>query len=359
VSNDGSDTRGGRIRLILSYGAVFARVPPTFFAISFGLAGLALVWRLMTSVYGSPAAVADALFLASGVVWALFVAGALTRALRTPREILGELRDPVLSPFWALPGIIGMLLAAGLEPHAPGVAKVVFVIFLTATILFGGWLTGQWIAVPLDQTKLHVGYLLPTVAGGLVGAQCAASFWLRGIGWLSFGIGTVCWLLLGSLILNRLFFVETLPGALVPTLAIELAPPAIAGSAYFELHGSAPGTVAYGLAGYAVLMVLVQIRLLPSYTRLRFSPGFWSFTFPWCAVAGLALRWLPIERPPGQPVYAALAAGGVSLLVAAVATRSVLAIWRGEFGPGADAAPLAPAVPTNLKAQISQPLARQ
>ena len=67
-------------------------------------------------------------------------------------------------------------------------------------------------------------------------------------------------------------------------------------------------------------MVLVQIRLLPSYARLRFSPGFWSFTFAWCVDAGLALRWLRIERPSGQAVYAAPAAGGVSLLVAGVAS---------------------------------------
>jgi tellurite resistance protein len=176
---------------------------------------------------------------------------------------------------------------------------------------------------------------------------------------MSFGIGIVCWLMLGSFILNRLFFLERLEGALVPTLAIELAPPALAGGAYFALHGSAPGTVAYGFAGYAVLMVLVQVRLLPSYARLRFSPGFWSFTFPWCAVAGLALRWLGIERPPGQAVYAALAAGGVSLLVAGVAARSVLAIWRGDFAPGAGATPRVPATRASLTPHVSRSLAQQ
>ena len=145
----------------------------------------------------------------------------------------------------------------------------------------------------------------------------------------------------------------------MPTLAIELAPPAIAGSAYFALHGSAAGTVAYGFAGYAVLMVLVQVRLLPCYARVRFSPGFWSFTFAWCAVVGLALRWLRIERPPDEAIYAALAAGGVSLLVAGVAARSVLAIWRGEFAPPAGDAPLAPAAPPISTAQIHRPLAGQ
>ncbi|MBV8713372.1 MAG: hypothetical protein JOY56_16405 [Solirubrobacterales bacterium] len=358
MTDDRSETRGGRIRLILSCGAVVVRLPPTFFAIAFGLAGLALVWRLMASTYGSPAALADALFLTAGLVWALLMAGSLTRAVRMPREILGELRDPVLSPFWALPSVIGMLLSVGLQPHAPGAGKVVFVIFLIATVLVGGWVTGQWIADPLDQAKLHVGYLLPTVAGGLVGAQCAASFGLRGIGWLSFGIGIVCWLLLGSLILNRLFFVEMLPGALVPTLAIELAPPAIAGSAYFALHGSAAGPVAYAFAGYAALMVLVQVRLLPSYARLRFSPGFWSFTFAWCAVVGLTLRWLRIEHPPGEAVCAALAAGGVSLLVAAVAARSALAIWRG-FAPRSSATAFPSQAPPLSAAQVNRSLGGQ
>jgi tellurite resistance protein len=90
---------------------------------------------------------------------------------------------------------------------------------------------------------------------------------------------------------------------------------------------------AYGLAGYAVLMVLVQVRLLPLYARLSFTPGFWAFTFSWAAVAELALLWLRIERPAGEVVWAALAAGAVSLLIAAIAARSLVAIGRGQFLP--------------------------
>ncbi len=321
---------------------LLSRCPPNFCAIAFGLAGLALVWRLMASFYGSPAGISDVLFVAAAVVWLGLAGGCVARLVRTPRVVLSELRNPVLAPFWALVWIVGMLLAVGLQPHAPSVAKVVFVVFLVATIVFGGWLTGQWIAVPLDPVKLHPGYFLPTVAGGLVGAECAAGFGLRGVGWLSFGIGIVCWMVLGSLIINRLFFLDMLPAALVPTLAIELAPPVVGGSAYFELHGPAPDALAYGLAGYAVLMVLVQIRLLPLCWRLTFSPGFWSFTFPWCAVIALALRWLQTERPAGQTVYSALAAGAVSVLVAAIAVRSVGAIVRGDFVPRPVVALVAP-----------------
>ena len=180
------------------------------------------------------------LFIVAAAVWFPLAAGSFWRLGRHPRLVFGELRDPVLSPFWALPWIVGMQLAIGLQPHGEAVAKVVFVVFFVATILFAGWLTGQWIAGDLDESKLHPGYYLPTVAGGLIAADGAAGFGLRGAGWMSFGVGIVFWLMLGSLVLNRLMVVKMLPGALVPTLAIELAPPALAGSAYFALHGTVP-----------------------------------------------------------------------------------------------------------------------
>ena len=293
----------------------------------------------MSVQYGTPGGIADALSAAAAVVWLLIIAGSLARLVRSPRSVPAELRDPVFSPFWSLTFIIGMLLAGELGAHAPGPAKDLFIAFFIATVLMGGWLTGEWIAGELDQSKLHPGYLLPTVAGGLLGAEGAAQFGLGGAGWMSFGIGMFCWLLLGSLILNRLLLGKPLAPPLQPTLAIELAPPAVAGSAYFLLHGSVPTAFAYALAGYTVLMVLVQLRLLPLYVRLKFNPGFWSFTFSWSAVAAIALRWLAVEAPGGQTLYASSVAGAISLLVAAVAARSLLAVARGELLPPSAAAP--------------------
>jgi voltage-gated anion channel len=100
---------------------ILAHTPPSLFSIPFGLAGLAVVWRLMASSYGSPAALGDALFIASGVVWLVLGAGAIARLLKAPRVLVGELRDPLQSPFWALPWIVGMLVAFGLEPYAHAV----------------------------------------------------------------------------------------------------------------------------------------------------------------------------------------------------------------------------------------------
>jgi tellurite resistance protein len=307
------------------------RFPPNFFAIPFGLAGLAGVWHQMAGFYGTPDAVSDVFFIAAAVCWLMLTAAAIASLIREPRAVLAEFRDPVLSPFWSLPSIVGMVLATGLESRAYGAAEVAFVVFFTATILFGGLIYGQWIIMRVDKDEFHPGYVLPTVAGGLVAAGGAAGFGLRGLGWLAFGIGTVCWLVFTSLTLDRLLLVEMVPAALVPSVTFEAAPAALAGTAYFDLHGPVPDAVSIGIAGYLVLQVLVQLRMLPVYGRLKFSPGFWSFTFPWSAVAGLALTWLHIERPAGQAIYSVLILAATSLLTGAIAVRSLVAIARGQF----------------------------
>lgn len=130
--------------------------------------------------------------------------------------IRGDLRHPVLSPFVSIAPITGMLLAGALAPVAFTAARVLVIVFLAATTVLGGWLTGQWMTGGIDPDAVHPGYFLPTVAGGLIGANCAALVHLRGLAQASFGIGVICWLLLGSAILNRLFTRPALAAPLVP-----------------------------------------------------------------------------------------------------------------------------------------------
>jgi tellurite resistance protein len=113
----------------------------------------------------------------------------------------------------------------------------------------------------------------------------------------------------------------------MPSMAIELAPPAVAGSAYFALHPR-PDLVAYGIAGYAAVTLIAQLRLLPLYRGLSFSPSFWTFTFPCAAMASLALRWLAAEHPAGEKVYAWIIVAAVSALVAAIAVRTIIGLGR-------------------------------
>jgi len=88
-----------------------------------------------------------------------------------------------------------------------------------------------------------------------------------------------------------------------------------------------------------VLMVVAQVRLLPAYRRLTFSPGFWAFAFSWATVATVVLHWIAETRPAGADVGAVLVLAAVTLLVAAIAVRTVVALYRGTLFPRAAPAP--------------------
>jgi len=78
---------------------------------------------------------------------------------------------------------------------------------------------------------------------------------------------------------------------------------------------------------------LAQLRFVPLYARLRFSPGFWAFTFSYAAAATDALLWITIARPPGATGYAIAVVTLITVFVGAIGVRSILAVVRGELMP--------------------------
>jgi len=304
------------------------RVPPNRFGVPLGLAGLATAWHAAGPKLGTSPAVPDAIDILAAVV--LLILGWLYAA-QGPRRVLADLRDPVLAPFVAVPAITAMMLAAALASVAFAAGRALVVIFLAVTVGVGGWLAGRWIAGDLDQVSVHPGYYLPTVAGGLVGVITLAQVHLHGLAEASFGIGILSWVLLGSVVLNRLITAKALPAALQPVAAIELAPPALAGVAWFALASRGINLIAYAIGGYLVLMALVQVRLIPLYLKLRFSPGFWAFTFSYAIAITCALEWINRTNPPGATGYAVAAITAITVFIAAIAARTVIAIARGQF----------------------------
>jgi tellurite resistance protein len=306
------------------------RFPPNLFGICFGLVGLADVWHAAEPTLHTSESVPDAISLVAAVVWAVLV---VCYALQGVRSFAADFRHRVFSPFIALAPITGMLLSATLAVRAFEAGRALVVVFLVLTLLVGGLLTGEWIVADLDHDSAHPGYFLPTVAGGLVGAFCASQVGLKGLAEASFGVGMLCWIMIGSTIVNRLFFHTRLPAPLVPTLAIELAPPAVAGLAYFSMTGDRRDIVSYGFAGYTVLMALVQVRMLPTFLRLRFGAGFWAFTFAWSAAVAYALAWIALEKVSGARVYATLLVAAMTLAVVVIAVKTLVLLRDGKLLP--------------------------
>ena len=310
-------------------GSARRRVPPNLFGVPLGLAGLATAWHAAGTKLGTPAAVPDAIYILAAIV---LLALACLYAAQGPRRALADLRDPVQAPFLAVPTITAMMLGAALASVSFAAGRVLVVIFLAVTIAIAAWLGGQWIAGDLEQASVHPGYYLPSVAGGFVGAITLSQVRLHGLAEAAFGVGLVSWVVLGSVVLGRLITANRLPAALQPVTAIELAPPALAGVAWFALAaGRGTSVIAYAVGGYLVLMALVQVRLIAVYRKLRFAPGFWAFTFSYAIAITCALEWIARTNPPGATGYAIAAIAAITLFIGAIAARTVTAIVHGQF----------------------------
>lgn len=317
------------------------RTPPNLFAMPFGLAGLGVVWSTMSRYDRAPRLVAEALFAVAALVWVVVLVRYLRHALVRRDTVRADLTDTVASPFTSVTVIVPMLLAAqGVFPIAPVAGRVLTDVFLVLTVLLGSWLTSQWMYGPLDLDRFHPGYLLPTVAGGMLASAAASEVGEHQIAVAAFGIGLVCWLSLGSVVVARLMFRPPLPVPLMPTLAIEIAPAATASIAWFALNGDKIDVVAAVIGGYGLFMVLAQARFVRTFATLPFMPSTWSFTFTWAAAATTVLHWLNDDRAVGAAGYEYLVAAAITVLVGGIAVRTLIALGRGQLLPKQAPAPV-------------------
>ena len=164
------------------------------FGIPFGLLGLADCW-LVAATFGLAPVILGRLLVAVAVTGWLAVGCAYARGVRAHRIGFGEqLADPVAGPFASLAVITPMLAAAdALYPLSHTAGRTVVDLLIAITVVLAGWFTGQWIYRPLELAKVHPGYFLPSVAGGLVASASAALVGQLHLAEMLFGLGLVSW----------------------------------------------------------------------------------------------------------------------------------------------------------------------
>jgi tellurite resistance protein len=300
------------------------------FAASFGLAGLAASWTTLMRLVHGPDWPGNALYIVAALVWLITTIAYLGNVGRQHRW-KQELSDQTLGPFVSLIFIVPVLLSVPLAQQARGAGEVVFGCATALTVIFGAWITGDWIARSGDIRRWHPGYYLPSAAGGLIAGGASAALGFVTLSHVLFGLGVGSYLLLGSIIGQRLFVVPEMPKALLPTIAIELAPPVVAANSWFAINGGRVDTTAAVISGFAVLMVLAQLRLIPLYRTAPFGPAYWAFSFPAAAAVACGVHWLGAERVPGATGLGYAVVGLLSAGFLVLAARTAVALGNGTF----------------------------
>jgi tellurite resistance protein len=316
------------------------------FAVAFGLAGLAQAWSTVTGLAGASDWPGDALWIVAAVTWLITLTAYLANVAAQHRWRT-ELSDPTFGPFTSLIVIVAMLLGARLAEQARGAGEVVFVCSTVLVVLVGAWITGDWITeewITGDSTirRWHPGYFLPTSAGGLLAAGASAALGFTTLSLVLFGLGITSFVVLASIISLRLYVVPSLPPSLLPTIAIDLAPPVVAGNSWFAINGGKVDTAEAFLGGLSLLMLLVQLRLIPLYRHAQFGPGFWAFLFPSAAAVTYGVHWLAAEHVRGGTALGYALVGILTAGFALLAARTITGLIHGTFLPRIPTADQAP-----------------
>ncbi|AVO38251.1 SLAC1 anion channel family protein [Pukyongiella litopenaei] len=288
--------------------------PVSFFGMPMGLFGLTLALRAGGWPVASAAAgwVALAVFIGLGGLYT-------AKALRHPAALAAEWNHPVRLAFFPAISISVLLLATVLREAVPGPAEIIWVIGAAAQGVLSLAVVASWISHrAFGSGQLSPAWFIPAV-GNVIVPLAGVPLGYGEISWYFFSVGLIFWLILLTLVFNRLIFHDPLPGKLRPTLVILIAPPAVAFLAWLQSNGGqidAAARIMLNAAFFFTLLVAIQ---LPALLRLPFALSFWALSFPLAAVTTASFRF---AEEANSAVHNAI--GQVLLLILVVTIVSLL-----------------------------------
>lgn len=313
-------------------GPRLSHFPVTFFATVMGIAGLSLAWLRAASVLGAPRSIGESLFWLGLTTFAVVFGAYATKMLRHPTAVRHELHHPVRLAFVPTATIGLLLLATAGQDIVPGLSRVLWWVGAVGQLALAVYVMSAWIGRPsFGMQHVTPAWFIPVV--GMVAVPLAgATYGPLELNWFFFSVGLVLWLALLPMVLTRLFIHDQpVPGQLLPTLAVLIAPPAVTFLAYLRLTDGGLDIAARLLFYTAAFFALLFFAQVGRLYRLPFFLSWWAYAFP---LAALSVATTVMAREAGGALFEVSAWTiliGVSGLVVLLAVRTANATVRGNI----------------------------
>lgn len=306
-----------------------------FAVLTYALGAVLLVAYAVRWVRHADACRADLRHPVLGALHATLPAGLLVLSVMTsavgPRFLPASVTVPLAGTLLVLGAAIGLVLGVAFT-------YTLFTGEVNAASVNGGWFIPPVVTI-----------IIPVALAALVphvGARDARL--LLVLGYATFGMGFVLFLLTMGLLFARLVLHPLPPAALAPTVWIALGPVGVGALAALALARAMPAAVpgaaaavatpsllfASALWGFGVWWLAVAVALLVRYLRaggFAFHLGWWAFTFPLgaftVATLSIARGW---QAPALEAVGAALYVGLV-VVWALVSVRTIRGLVSGRI----------------------------
>ncbi len=299
-----------------------ANFPISFFSVVMGLAGLSIALQRAEAQLGLPAGGGAAALGAAALAFAVISATYLAKMLLHGAEVRREVDHPVKLSFFPTYAISLVLLSIAVHGTAPGASRALLALGAPMQLALTLFVLTRWIG----RTHFEIHHSNPSwfipVVGNVLVPVAAMEHGLVEVSWFFFAVGAVFWLVLLTIVLNRVIFHAPLPDKLAPTFFILMAPPAVAFIAWTKLSGGLDGfgRVLYHTGLFTAMLVAAMAA---RFAGLRFFLSWWAYSFP---LAAMTLATLLMARLTGLAGYRALAWVFLALLVAVIAVLAVATV---------------------------------
>ena len=304
--------------------------PITFYAITMGLFGLTLAFHAASRVIDWVGPIGDLMIWVSLAVFAIITIGYLAKILIHPAAFLAEWHHPVRATFFPAASISMLLMSVCFLPENAGIANILWIL---GASLQGGLtlaIIARWIGhKPFEYSHINPAWFIPAV-GNVVVPIAGVQLGYMELSWLFFSGGILFWIILLTLVMNRLIFHTPLPGKLVPTLVIMIAPPAVSFISYLHLNGGMD-TFARILLNLGYVFALIVVTQLPKIVKLPFAMSFWALSFPVASLTIASFRYSDIVNSRSHETIGLVLLAVLVVAIAMLTIRTLLAVKQGQI----------------------------
>ena len=258
-------------------------MPVQLFAVIMGLSGLAIVYAKAFHLLGVPYWIYASLLILDTLLFLLIFTSYMLKVLLYEKAVLKELNHPIKSSFMAAISISFLLLSIAYYDFAPTVSILLWSIGAPLQLFFTLVVIKYWIHNDLEVVHSNPAWFIPIVGNILVpvvGVDAAPLY----VSIFFFSIGLFFWIVLFTVMMNRIIFHHQLVKKLIPTFFIFIAPPAVAFISYFKITNGSIDMLSmflYFVSLFTLILLLFMIRM---YDTKEFFISWWAYTFPLAAI---------------------------------------------------------------------------
>jgi len=263
-----------------------AYFPASFFGMIMGLTGLSIAFIHLSKVYEGTTILADISILFTVVLMVVLLSVYTYKTLRFPKEVVAELKHPIKMNF--VPAISISLLLLSIAFYALGYATLSqysWIIGAAIQLALTYWVLYNWVHHDFFTPEhSNPAWFIPIV-GNIIVPIVGVHHAPVELSWFFFSIGIIFWIVVKSILVNRIIFHTPLQERLIPTLFIFIAPPAVGFISYLALNNHELNQFAMVLYYFGLAMTLLMFVSVGNFIKLNFALSWWAFTFPLAAMS--------------------------------------------------------------------------